>query len=250
MPSQVALTLRALGGLTTAEIAAPAPAGRDRRAAHQSGQGAHPRRAHIRTPSERERDERRRGLSTLYHLQRGLHRDIGGQPQPRGADLRSDQVTRQLRASLPDAGEVAGLLALMLPRMRGAPRARGRMDRWSRWPNRTAGCGTAPPSPRASRSSRRRCRSPSPVLISCRRDRGRARRGRDADATDWPQILALYDVSPPGARANGALTGPSPSRWCEVRRRAARTRRRGGGSRPARTSPRRRGAGPSARRAR
>ena len=101
-----------------------------------------------------------------------------------------------MHALLPDDGEVAGLLALMLltdARRAGAHRAGRRAD-----PARRAGphrCGIARRSPKASRSSRDALSSGAigayqlQAAIAAVHDE--AARAED---TDWPQILALYGL--------------------------------------------------------
>ncbi|MBV8785952.1 MAG: sigma-70 family RNA polymerase sigma factor, partial [Mycobacterium sp.] len=117
-PSQVALTLRALGGLTTAEIAhalllPEATVGqrisRAKARIRETG-------TQFRTPTARECNERLPAvLSTLYLVFNEGHTATSGQALNR-VELTSEAIrlTRQLRTSLPDEGEVAGLLALMM----------------------------------------------------------------------------------------------------------------------------------------
>ena len=95
---------------------------------------------------------------------------------------------------MPDDSEVAGLLALMLlvhARHRAARRLTARS---SPWRTRTAACGTEPPSRRGSHSlpppSPRPDRAvPAPGAIAAVHDEAES-----AEATDWPQIAALYGV--------------------------------------------------------
>jgi RNA polymerase sigma factor (sigma-70 family) len=118
VPSQIALTLRALGGLTTAEIARAlllpeATVGQriSRAKARIRDTGAQ-----FQTPTARERDERLPVvLHVLYLIFNEGYTATSGEVLNR-VDLTSEAIrlTRQLRASLPDEGEVAGLLALML----------------------------------------------------------------------------------------------------------------------------------------
>jgi RNA polymerase sigma factor (sigma-70 family) len=118
VPSQIALTLRALGGLTTAEIARAlllpeATVGQriSRAKARIRDTGAH-----FRIPTARERDERLPAvLQVLYLIFNEGYTATSGEVLNR-VELTSEAIrlTRQLRASLPDEGEVAGLLALML----------------------------------------------------------------------------------------------------------------------------------------
>ncbi len=198
-PSQVALTLRALGGLTTAEIARAlllpeATVGQriSRAKARIRDSGAQ-----FRTPTVRERDERLPAvLSTLYLIFNEGYTATSGESLNR-VELTSEAIrlTRQLRASLPDEGEVAGLLALMLltDARRGArtgpdgsliPLADQDRRLWDR---------TAIDEGVAIVEATLRVAEPGPyqlqAAIAALHDEA-----ADADATDWPQILALYDV--------------------------------------------------------
>ena len=93
-PSQLALTLRAVGGLTTAEIAARVPRARaDDGAADQPGQAAHPRRRRAVPPAAgggAGRAASRRAARALPDLQRGLHGELRPRPAPRRAHRRGD----------------------------------------------------------------------------------------------------------------------------------------------------------------
>jgi predicted RNA polymerase sigma factor len=105
------------------------------------------------------------------------------------------RLTRQLRASLPDEGEVTGLLALMLlTDARRAARTRpdgaliplAEQDR-RRWDRAAIAEGVA------IIEATLPVAKPGPyqlqAAIAAVHDEA-----ADADATDWPQILALYDV--------------------------------------------------------
>lgn len=199
VPSQVALTLRALGGLTTAEIARAlllpeATVGQriSRAKARIRDTGAQ-----FRMPTACERDERLPAvLRTLYLIFNEGYTATSGQALNR-VELTSEAIrlTRQLRVSLPDEGEVAGLLALMLltDARRGArtgpdgsliPLAEQDRRRWD--PNAIAEgvaiieatLPVAKPGPYQLQAA-----------IAAVHDEA-----ADAGATDWPQILALYDV--------------------------------------------------------
>lgn len=199
VPSQVALTLRALGGLTTAEIARAlllpeATVGQriSRAKARIRDTGAQ-----FRMPTACERDERLPAvLRTLYLIFNEGYTATSGQALNR-VELTSEAIrlTRQLRASLPDEGEVAGLLALMLltDARRGArtgpdgsliPLAEQDRRRWDR---NTIAEGVA------IIEATLPVAKPGPyqlqAAIAAVHDEA-----ADARATDWPQILALYDV--------------------------------------------------------
>lgn len=116
--AQLALTLRAVGGLSTAQIAqaflVPEPTMSQRiRRAKQRVEAAG---ARFVMPSPAERDER---LRTVLHVLYLIFNE--GYTASSGADLHRAELTgeairltRQLHRALPDDGEVAGLLALML----------------------------------------------------------------------------------------------------------------------------------------
>jgi RNA polymerase sigma factor (sigma-70 family) len=198
-PSQVALTLRALGGLTTAEIARAlllpeATVGqrisRAKARIRETG-------AQFRTPTRRERDERLPAvLSTLYLVFNEGHTATSGETLNR-VELTSEAIrlTRQLRANLPDEGEVAGLLALMLltearrdarTGSDGALIPLAEQDR-SRWNQAAIAEGVAIV------EATLPVATPGPyqlqAAIAAVHDEA-----ADFAATDWPQILALYDV--------------------------------------------------------
>lgn len=199
VPSQVALTLRALGGLTTAEIARAlllpeATVGQriSRAKARIRDTGAQ-----FRMPTACERDERLPAvLRTLYLIFNEGYTATSGRVLNR-VELTSEAIrlTRQLRVSLPDEGEVAGLLALMLltDARRGArtgpdgsliPLAEQDRRRWDR---NTIAEGVA------IIEATLPVAKPGPyqlqAAIAAVHDEA-----ADAGATDWPQILALYDV--------------------------------------------------------
>ncbi len=126
--AQVALTLRLLGGLTTAEVARaflvpePTMAKRLVRAKHKI------KAAHIpyRVPSEAELPERLRPVLAVLYLTYNA-----GTNGPSGDELRYEAIrlTRSMASLMPDEDEVAGLLALLLLTE-------------SRWPTRFAANGS------------------------------------------------------------------------------------------------------------
>jgi predicted RNA polymerase sigma factor len=148
-------------------------------------------------PTARERDERLPAvLRTLYLIFNEGYTATSGEALNR-VELTSEAIrlTRQLRASLPDEGEVAGLLALMLltDARRGARTgpdgslvALAEQDR-RRWDRAAIAEGVA------IIEATLPVATPGPyqlqAAIAAVHDEA-----ADADETDWPQILALYDV--------------------------------------------------------
>ena len=199
VPSQVALTLRALGGLSTAEIARAvlvpeATVGQriSRAKARIRDTGAQ-----FRTPTADERDERLPAvLHVLYLIFNEGYTATSGEALNR-VELSSEAIrlTRQLRAILPEEGEVAGLLALMLltdarraarTRLDGALIPLAEQDR-RRWDKAAIAEGVgiieatlpvAKPGPYQLQAA-----------IAAVHDEA-----ADVTSTDWRQILALYDV--------------------------------------------------------
>jgi RNA polymerase sigma factor (sigma-70 family) len=198
-PAQVALTLRAVGGLTTAEIArgllvAEATVAQriSRAKARIAAAGAV-----FAEPGPAERAERLPAvLEVLYRIFTEGHTASSGAELRRG-DLAGEAVrlARQLHASLPTDGEVSGLLALMLlTEARRAARTRpdgslvplSEQDR-GRWDADAIAEGTALLErvlPDA---------EPGPYQVQAAIAAVHDEAARAAD-TDWPQILGLYGV--------------------------------------------------------
>jgi RNA polymerase sigma factor (sigma-70 family) len=117
-PSQVALTLRAVGGLTTAQIARAflVPEATVAQRISRAKQRIKDAGAEFRMPPPDERAERTAAaLHVLYLIFNEGYTATSGEALHR-VELTAEaiRVTRQLRALLPEDGEVAGLLALML----------------------------------------------------------------------------------------------------------------------------------------
>jgi RNA polymerase sigma factor (sigma-70 family) len=115
-PSQVALTLRAVGGLTTAEIAAAFLVPEATMAQRISRAKQKVRAARFEMPPPGERAERLRSVLHVLYL---VFNE--GYTASSGSDLARDDLTAEavrltgdLHRLLPAEGEVAGLLALML----------------------------------------------------------------------------------------------------------------------------------------
>lgn len=117
-PAPVALTLRLLGGLTVAEIARAFLVQEATMAQRITRAKAKIKAAHIpyRVPSTGDIRERLAGVLTVAYLVFNEGYLAGAGDDPVRADLTDEAIRlgRLLRTLLPDDGEVAGLLALML----------------------------------------------------------------------------------------------------------------------------------------
>jgi RNA polymerase sigma factor (sigma-70 family) len=197
--SAIALTLRAVGGLTTAEIAnaflvpEATMAQRISRAKQKIKSSGVP----FSLPSDGERAER---LSAVLHVlylifNEGYASSVGSQLQRRDLANEAIRLTRAVHQVLPDDTEVAGLLALML--LTDARRAA-----------RTGPDGELVPLAEQDRTLWDRDEIAEGVaLISRTLPRGSVGayqlqaavaavhdEAARAEDTDWPQILALYSV--------------------------------------------------------
>lgn len=198
-PSQLALTLRAVGGLSNAEIARAflvpesTMAQRISRAKRQIREAG----AEFVTPAP---GEYRTRLDVVLHVLYLVFNE--GYTASHGADLQRGELTREairlvrmLHRLLPDDGEVAGLLALMLL-----------TD--ARTPARTGRDGELVPLAEQDRSLWRRPLIDEGVALITRTMATAAigpyqlqaaiaavhAEAPHPDATDWPQIVALYEV--------------------------------------------------------
>jgi predicted RNA polymerase sigma factor len=198
-PSQVALTLRAVGGLTTAEIAAAflvpeaTMAQRIVRAKQRIKSTGIP----FQLPPPSDWDDRLRAVMHVLYL---VFNE--GYTATSGADLsRSEltgeaiRLTRAVHRLLPDDGEVAGLLALMLLTDARRPARTGadgsliplaEQDR-SRWHAASLEEGLALISATLAQGPV----GPYQVQAAIAAVHSEATK---ADDTDWPQIVALYDL--------------------------------------------------------
>ncbi|WP_250007082.1 RNA polymerase sigma factor [Actinoplanes sp. M2I2] len=199
-PSQLALTLRAVGGLSTAQIAAaflvPEPTmaqriSRAKQAIRRSGADFPP------PAPGAERVERLRVVRQVLYLIFNEGYTASGGPELHRAELTGEAIrlVRLLRDLVPGDHETTGLLALML--LTDARRAA-----------RTTAAGELVPLDRQDRSLWSRERIAEGVaLVSSTLGRGplgpyqvqaaiaalHDEAASDAE-TDWPQILALYEV--------------------------------------------------------
>jgi RNA polymerase sigma factor (sigma-70 family) len=197
--SQVALTLRAVGGLTTIEIAnafmvpEATMAQRISRAKHRIETSGAP----FRMPAQGEWEERLRAVLQVLYLifNEGYATSVG--PDLQRAELAGEAIrlTRAVHVLLPDSGEVAGLLALML--LTDARRAArtgptgeliplAEQDR-SRWDQEAIAEGVA----LITRTLTDGSIGPYQLQAAIAAVHDEAARAED---TDWPQILALYGL--------------------------------------------------------
>ncbi|MDX2178654.1 MAG: DUF6596 domain-containing protein [Bryobacteraceae bacterium] len=208
-PSAIALTLRAVGGLTTAEIASaflvPEPTmaqriARAKQTIKASGVGFH-------MPGTDERDERLRLVLHVLYLIFNEGYTASSGPELLRSDLSAEAIrlARVLHRLLPDDGEVAGLLALML--LTDARRAA-----------RSGPDGELIPLTKQDRSLWNAAQiAEGAALLAATLPKGAAGayqlqaaiaalhdEAARVEDTDWPQILALYDLL-------DRLSGDAPS---------------------------------------
>jgi RNA polymerase sigma factor (sigma-70 family) len=198
-PSQLALTLRAVGGLTTAEIAAAflVPEATMAQRISRAKQRIRSAGARFELPPQPERPERLGVVLQVLYLVFNEGYTASSGPALHRADLTAEAIrlARLLHRLLPGEGEVAGLLALMLltDARRAArtdadgsivPLAEQRRGLWD-----AAGIaeglalvtrtlGTVPVGPYQLQAAIAAVHDEAPT----------------AEETDWPQILALYEV--------------------------------------------------------
>ena len=198
-PSAIALTLRAVGGLTTAEIANAflVPEATMAQRISRAKQSVKASGVPFRMPTAEERAERLAAVLHVLYLifNEGYTSSIGPDLQRRDLASEAIRLTRAVHGLLPRDGEVAGLLALML--LTDARRAA-----------RTGPGGELIPLPEQDRTLWDRGSIAEGVaLVSDTLSRGsigsyqlqaaiaavhdEAARAED---TDWPQILALYGL--------------------------------------------------------
>jgi len=197
--SQIAITLRAVGGLTTGQIAGAflVPEATMAQRISRAKQSIRTAGATFRMPPAEERPERLRSvLHVLYLIFNEGYTATSG-PDLQRPDLTHEAIrlTRDLHRLLPDEGEVAGLLALMLltdARRAARTLADGSLvplaeqDR-SRWDAEAIREGVALIAATLSRATIGRYQLQ--AAIAAVHDEAPS-----AAATDWPQILVLYEL--------------------------------------------------------
>ena len=198
-PSQLALTLRAAGGLTTAQIAAAflVPEATIAKRISRAKRRIRAAGARFGLPAQPQRTER---LGVVLHVlylifNEGYTTSSGPALQRTDLTAEAIRLARLLHRLLPGEAEAAGLLALMLltDARRAArtdtdgrivPLADQQRDRWDTAAIAegqailTRALGTGPVGPYQLQAAIAALHDEAPT----------------AEATDWPQILALYDV--------------------------------------------------------
>jgi RNA polymerase sigma factor (sigma-70 family) len=198
-PSQLALTLRAVGGLTTAEIASAflVPEATMAQRISRAKERIKSTGARFDLPPEPERAERLRVVLQVLYLIFNEGYTTSAGPALHRADLTTEAIrlARLVHQLVPGDGEVVGLLALMLltDARRAArtdadgfivPLAEQQRDLWNRDQVEegvalvTSTLGSAPVGPYQLQAAIAAVHDEAP----------------SAEATDWPQILALYEV--------------------------------------------------------
>jgi RNA polymerase sigma factor (sigma-70 family) len=198
-PSQLALTLRAVGGLSTAEIASAflVPESTMAQRISRAKQTIKSVGAQFSLPPEDEQEDRLQVVLHVLYLIFNEGYTASSGPSLQRSDLTAEAIrlTRLAQVLLPVAGEVAGLLALMLltdarrparttPAGDVVPLAEQDRGRWNldqvregiELLSRAVGRGPAGP-------------YQVQAAIAALHDEA-----PDDRHTDWPQILALYDV--------------------------------------------------------
>ena len=195
--SQVALTLRAVGGLTTAQIARAflVPEATMAQRISRAKQQIKASGARFSLPPEAERSERMVAVLQVLYLIFNEGYTASSGPELHRAELTGEAIrlTRALHRLLPDDGEVTGLLALMLltdarrparTREDGALVPLAEQDR-GRWDAEAIAEGVA----LITATLASKPLGPYQLQAAIAAVHDEAPRAED---TDWPQILALY----------------------------------------------------------
>jgi predicted RNA polymerase sigma factor len=197
--SQIALTLRAVGGLTTAQIAKAflVPEATMAQRISRAKQRIKATGIPFHLPPEPERADRLRSVLHVLYLIFNEGYTASSGPDLLRSELTTEAIrlTREVRRLLPDDGEVAGLLALMLltdarrparTRPDGGliPLAEQDRELWDAEPIQeglalvTGALAQAPLGPYQLQAA----------IAAVHAEAARA------DDTDWPQIVALYEL--------------------------------------------------------
>jgi RNA polymerase sigma factor (sigma-70 family) len=199
-PSQLALTLRAVGGLTTAEIARaflvpePTMAQRISRAKHSIRAAG----ARFELPAPDERDARLRVVLHVLYLMFNEGYVATAGPDLQRPDLTREAVrlAREVHRLVPDDGEAAGLLALMVLTEARRPARTGPdgglvaladQDRWL-WDRAAIDEGVALITATLASTASLGPYQLQAAIAAVHDEAARA------DDTDWPQIKALYGL--------------------------------------------------------
>ena len=230
--SQVALTLRAVGGLTTAEIARAflVPEANMAQRISRAKQRIKATGIPFALPPEAERRERLDAVLHVLYLIFTEGYTASSGPVLHRAELTGEAIrlTRELRRLVPGDPEVSGLLALMLLTDARRP-ARTRPDGGlvplaeqdrARWSRALIDEGTALVSDALTRSPL----GPYQLQAAIAAVHAEAARAQD---TDWRQIAALYELLERfGPTRWSRSTAPSRSGWCTGRRPGSSSSRR------------------------
>ena len=205
-PSQIALTLRAVGGLTTAEIARAflVPEATMAQRISRAKQRIKAAGATFRMPPAEEREERLRVVLHVLYLVFNEGYIATSGPELHRVELTAEAIrlTRAVHALLPDDGEVAGLLALML--LTDARRPARTAPDGSLIPLAEQDAGTGPRSTRASRWSPARWAARRSGRTRCRRPSRRCTTRRRAPRTPTGRRCS---------RCTGCSARSRPTRW-------------------------------------
>ncbi|MFD3975638.1 RNA polymerase sigma factor [Streptomyces cyaneofuscatus] len=195
--AQIALTLRAVGGLTTAEIARAHLVEEATMAQRISRAKRAVRGAEFRRPEPEDRDRRLAAvLQVLYLIFNEGYTATAG-PDLHRTDLAREAIrlTRAVRRLLPREGRVTGLLALMVLTEARTPARTGpdgelipldEQDR-ARWDRTAIAEGTALAEEALTQGPAGDYQLQA-AIAALHDEAGRA------EDTDWPQILALYEL--------------------------------------------------------
>ena len=198
-PSQVALTLRAVGGLTTAQVARAflVPEATMAQRISRAKQTIKAAGARFAPPPPQERADRLRVVLRVLYLIFNEGYAASSGPHLQRAELTAEAIrlARDLHRLLPDDGEVAGLLALMLLTDARRPARTlpdgslvplASQDR-SRWDAAAIAEGVALVTATLARAPV----GPYQLQAAIAAVHDEAARAGD---TDWPQILVLYEL--------------------------------------------------------